>query len=58
MDFEIVAEGLGFPEGPVWMEDGSIKNHNEAAKADEADETTGIADVSPDLVGSAGDGDL
>lgn len=24
MDFEIVAEGLGFPEGPVWMEDGSI----------------------------------
>ena len=40
------------------MEDGSIKNHNEAAKADEADETTGIADVSPDLVGSAGDGGL
>ncbi|MEO1304979.1 MAG: SMP-30/gluconolactonase/LRE family protein [Pseudomonadota bacterium] len=24
MDFEIVAEGLAFPEGPVWMEDGSI----------------------------------
>ena len=24
MDFEIVAEGLGFPEGPIWMEDGSI----------------------------------
>ena len=24
MDFEIFAEGLGFPEGPVWMEDGSI----------------------------------
>ncbi len=24
MDFEIVAEGLRFPEGPVWMEDGSI----------------------------------
>lgn len=24
MDFEIVAEGLGFPEGPVVMEDGSI----------------------------------
>ena len=24
MDFEIIAEGLGFPEGPVWMEDGSI----------------------------------
>lgn len=24
MDFEIVTEGLGFPEGPVWMEDGSI----------------------------------
>ena len=24
MDFEIVAEGLGFPEGPVWMQDGSI----------------------------------
>lgn len=24
MDFELVADGLGFPEGPVWMEDGSI----------------------------------
>ena len=24
MDYELVAEGLGFPEGPVWMEDGSI----------------------------------
>ncbi len=24
MEFEIIAEGLGFPEGPVWMEDGSI----------------------------------
>ncbi|MEO1554236.1 MAG: SMP-30/gluconolactonase/LRE family protein [Pseudomonadota bacterium] len=24
MDFEIIAEGLGFPEGPVWMQDGSI----------------------------------
>ena len=24
LDFEIVAEGLAFPEGPVWMEDGSI----------------------------------
>ena len=24
MDFEIIAEGLAFPEGPVWMEDGSI----------------------------------
>ena len=24
MDFEIVAEGLGFPEGPVIMDDGSI----------------------------------
>jgi len=24
MDFEIVADGLAFPEGPVWMEDGSI----------------------------------
>ena len=24
LDFEIVAEGLRFPEGPVWMEDGSI----------------------------------
>ncbi|MEO1188246.1 MAG: SMP-30/gluconolactonase/LRE family protein [Pseudomonadota bacterium] len=24
MEFEIVAEGLGFPEGPVWMQDGSI----------------------------------
>lgn len=24
MDFELVADDLGFPEGPVWMEDGSI----------------------------------
>ncbi|MEP1145209.1 MAG: SMP-30/gluconolactonase/LRE family protein [Henriciella sp.] len=24
MDFEIVADGLAFPEGPVWMQDGSI----------------------------------
>lgn len=24
MEFEIVTEGLAFPEGPVWMEDGSI----------------------------------
>jgi gluconolactonase len=24
MDFELVSEGLAFPEGPVWMEDGSI----------------------------------
>lgn len=24
MDFEIVTEGLHFPEGPVWMSDGSI----------------------------------
>jgi gluconolactonase len=24
MEFEIIADGLGFPEGPVWMEDGSI----------------------------------
>ena len=24
MEFDIVAEDLGFPEGPVWMEDGSI----------------------------------
>ncbi|MGE4322139.1 MAG: SMP-30/gluconolactonase/LRE family protein [Sphingobium sp.] len=24
MDFEIVAEGLRFPEGPIWMEDGSV----------------------------------
>lgn len=24
MDIEIVAEGLRFPEGPVWMEDGSV----------------------------------
>lgn len=24
LDFEIVAENLAFPEGPVWMEDGSI----------------------------------
>ena len=24
MDFEIVAEDLAFPEGPVWMQDGSI----------------------------------
>jgi gluconolactonase len=23
-DFEVVTEGLSFPEGPVWMEDGSI----------------------------------
>ena len=41
------------------MEDGSIKNHNEAAKADDdEDSTTGIADVSSDLVASAGDGGL
>ena len=24
MGFEVVAEGLRFPEGPVWMEDGSV----------------------------------
>lgn len=24
MDIEIVAEGLNFPEGPVWMKDGSV----------------------------------
>lgn len=24
MDFEIVADGLAFPEGPVWMQDGSV----------------------------------
>ena len=24
MDFELAADDLGFPEGPVWMEDGSI----------------------------------
>ena len=24
MQFDIIAEGLAFPEGPVWMEDGSI----------------------------------
>ncbi len=24
MDFQLVTEGLAFPEGPVWMEDGSI----------------------------------
>ena len=24
MDFEIIAEGLAFPEGPVWMLDGSV----------------------------------
>ncbi|MDP3495383.1 MAG: SMP-30/gluconolactonase/LRE family protein [Hyphomonadaceae bacterium] len=24
MDIEIVAEGLAFPEGPVWMKDGSV----------------------------------
>ncbi len=24
MDFSIVAEGLQFPEGPVWLEDGSV----------------------------------
>lgn len=41
------------------MEDGSIKNHNEAAKSDDdEDDTTGIADVSSDLVASAGDGGL
>lgn len=41
------------------MEDGSIKNHNEAAKPDEEDDgTTGIADASGDLVAAAGDGGL
>ena len=24
MDFELVADGLGFPEGPVVMSDGSV----------------------------------
>ena len=24
MDYEIVTEGLRFPEGPIWMEDGSV----------------------------------
>ena len=24
MDFEILAEGLAFPEGPVFMDDGSV----------------------------------
>lgn len=24
MDFEVIAEGLAFPEGPVWLDDGSI----------------------------------
>ncbi|MBF9033356.1 SMP-30/gluconolactonase/LRE family protein [Rhodobacterales bacterium HKCCE2091] len=24
MEFDVVAEGLGFPEGPIWMHDGSI----------------------------------
>lgn len=24
MDFNVVAEGLAFPEGPVWMQDGSV----------------------------------
>ena len=24
MDFELVADGLGFPEGPIAMQDGSI----------------------------------
>ena len=24
MDYDIIAEGLAFPEGPVWMADGSI----------------------------------
>ena len=23
-DIKIMATGLGFPEGPVWMEDGSV----------------------------------
>lgn len=41
------------------MEDGSIKNHNEAAKPDEEDDgTTGIAAASGDLVAAAGDGGL
>lgn len=24
LNFEVVTDGLGFPEGPVWMEDGSV----------------------------------
>ena len=41
------------------MEDGSIKNHNEAANAEEDDDAgTGMADVSTDLVAGAGDGGL
>ena len=39
------------------MEDGSIKNHNEDAQAEDEDEDeTGIAEVSPEIVASTGDG--
>lgn len=24
MDYQVVCEGLRFPEGPVWMKDGSV----------------------------------
>lgn len=41
------------------MEDGSIKNHNEEANADDdEDGSTGMADVSTELVSAAEDGDL
>ena len=41
------------------IDDGTIKNHNESSNAiDDEASTTGIADVSSDLIGSAGDGDL
>ena len=41
------------------MEDGSIKNHNEEASAeDDEDATTGMADVSTELVSATEDGDL
>jgi hypothetical protein len=39
------------------LEDGSIKNHNEAAQSnDDGLETTGIADASSEIVASSGDG--
>jgi len=33
MDIEIVADGLSFPEGPIWMKDGSVIS-DEIAVAD------------------------
>ena len=39
------------------LEDGSIKNHNEAAQSnDDGLETTGIADASSEIIASSGDG--